>query len=753
MRSILWGGVLAAGAAVVFSSTLATGGAASAASEVAAVLQEADPHREPGTLGDLLERSAKIASLGKSAEGEMRKFLAADDPFWRLVAAASLLESSAQDPTAVAALDKAVRDGTPPTRLLALAVLERFPGNRTLPALAALSRTSGMDAAFRAEAAASWWRVARHPEARQILLSIVQDPAASQGARRAAVLGAAEAQGIPAVRKELERLALEPSIEGRLARSLLEKDQAVAVMGVRENPAFLGREAVLEEMVATVQKHYVDEKRVSVESLFDAVGKGIAASLDRHCEYMTPEEAKESEEMFRGEYAGVGAQVEKDEAGYIQIATAFFSGPAYNAGIRTGDRITKIEGESVQELSLTEGVKRLRGPPGSTVTIEVIRAGWQEPQKFTLARGTIQRETVFWESLPGGIGYLRLVQFGEKSYQEFSQALDALEKEGMKGLVIDLRANGGGLLDAAVSITSQFLPSGALVVYTEGRSPDYGQREEYQAGGAYYQYFARSGGQIQQFRDWLNPAEAKQRGLRPISHKIRPPYPIAILTDKSSASASEIFAGAMRAHGRAFLVGATTYGKGSVQRELPLSASRRVNDGATEQARLKITIAKYFLKDGVSIHGIGVKPDIEASVPEMEGWKFAAHLKLVTSGAFKKFFDAWYVKDKARYEQLLASGAPANDYPGYGAWAKEVAPEGLPDKDLFHLFRLELRKRIMSEIGKPFPLEIPLEEDVPLQRAMVELGAKAGIDLAAFKEYASFKDKFGQEKNPPPAPK
>lgn len=727
--------------------------AADDAESIPAILAAADPATEPGTLGDLYNRSARLAALGKPAEPALRRLLDSEKPFERLVASSALLEMAGDDPQAASVLDRSARSGS---AVLALGILERFRGARTVAVLAALAQDDALDARLRVDAAAAWWRAAGHPQARQVLADLAASPDAAPAVRRAAVLATAEAGGTAQVHAQMERIALESTLEGRLARALLARDRGVQLSAAKDNPAFLGREKVLEEIIAKVQAHYVDDRRISIESLFDAAGRGIAEGLDKHCEYLTPEEAQLREEMFRGEYAGIGAQVQKDEAGFIEIESAFFGGPAHKAGLRTGDRIVKVEGESVQELSLTEGVKRLRGPIGSSVSIEVARVGFQKPQTFTLVRGTIHRDTVFWQPLPGGIGYVRLVQFGEKSHEEFGRALDVLERDGMKGLVVDLRGNGGGLLDAAVSLTAQFLPAGSLVVYTEGRSPEYGRREEYQAGGSYYMYHAREGGQVIQVREWLNPAEARSRGVRPPAHRMRPAYPIVVLVDKASASASEIFSGAMQAHGRAVLVGSTTYGKGSVQRELPLDASRRVKDGVAEQARIKFTIAKYFLKDGVSIHGTGVKPDIEAEIPEMEGWKFAAYLKLMNEKSFQKFFDAWYLKDKARYEKLLFEGAGEAEFPGYVEWARENGPPGLPPADLFHLFRLELRKRIASEAGKPFPLELPLEEDVPLQRGIVELAGKTGLDLASVKEYAPFKDRFNGangQKNPAPASK
>lgn len=708
---------------------------ATAAQQATSILKEAIP----GDLRGISAAARKLSGIGTEALPVLRESVKKEKGPARLAAAAAVLDLAPEDGPAIAELSRCAREGTGGERTLALGILERRPGPGTLRELSALAES--LDPAGKVDAALSWWRAARDPRARRLLLSAAasEDPAV----RRAAILAAAQADGAAQVRGDLEALAFEPTAEGRFAQVLLERERLSDLLAAKENANAMGRESMLDEVIDMVQRHYVDERRVSLESLIDAAAEGIAQHLDKHCEYMTPDEVRLRQESFRGEYAGVGAQVMKDEMGYIQIETAFFGGPAYNAGIRAGDRIVKIEATSVQEVTLTEGVKLLRGEPGSKVTIEVMRAGWQKPQAFELTRGTIHRDSVFWDMLPGQIAYLRMTQFGEKTDEEMTAALDDLERRGMKALVVDLRANGGGLLDAAVSITSQFLKTGDLVTYVEGRSPDYGRREEYQAGGAYYYQRVREGGQTRTIPSWLNPAEIESRGMKLPARRMRPGYPVAILVDKGSASASEIFTGAMKAHGRAAVVGTTTYGKGSVQRELPLSRSQRVKGGGAEQARFKMTVAKYYLKDGVSIHGTGVKPDVEAAVPELEGWQFEAYRKLIVDKAFDRLLDGGYAKDKALYEKRMEEGAPADQYPGFAEWAASLKSE-VPREALFRFFMLELRKRVANERGKPFAIELPLSEDIPLQRAVVELSSKTGLDLSGVKAYAGWKEKFAR---------
>ena len=250
----------------------------------------------------------------------------------------------------------------------------------------------------------------------------------------------------------------------------------------------------------------------------------------------------------------------------------------------------------------------------------------------------------------------------------------------------------------------------------------------------------RENGQVQQRGEWLNPDEAIKRGLRPPEHRTRTPYPIAMLSDKGSASASEIFMGAMQSHGRATIVGSTSFGKGSVQRELPLANGRRVATGEVEQARMKLTIAKYYLKDGRSIHGVGVKPDAPVDLPEIEGWKFAAYQALLAAKAYPKYEEEWYAKDKALHEKRVEEGAGPDAYPGFEAWAKSVEKEkgGLSRQDLFRFFRWETMKKVVADRGKPFPLSLPIDEDVQLQKAIAVLAGKTGLDLAGIPEYQSF---------------
>ena len=244
--------------------------------------------------------------------------------------------------------------------------------------------------------------------------------------------------------------------------------------------------------------------------------------------------------------------------------------PAYRAGLQTGDRIIKIDGLATKDLQLSDAVKRMRGKPGSKVTITVAREGWSEPKDVELVREQIRVQSVRAHDLGGGIAYIKLRQFQEQSPGDMATALEKAAKAGMKALVLDLRNNPGGLLTAAVEVTEEFVDDGKLVVYTEGRVRNQNMRFSAHAKKSY------------------------------------PNLPMVVLVNQGSASASEIVAGALQDWGRAIVVGTPTFGKGSVQTIIPLS------DGSG----LRLTTAKYYTPKGRSIHGKGIAPDIVVELPK-----------------------------------------------------------------------------------------------------------------------------------------
>ena len=270
-----------------------------------------------------------------------------------------------------------------------------------------------------------------------------------------------------------------------------------------------------------------------------------------------------------GSFGGLGIEITlKDDI--LTVVSPIEGTPAYRAGLQTGDRIIKIDGLSTKDMQLPDAVKRMRGKPGTKVTITVVREGMTEPKDYEITREQIRVQSVRSHELGDGIMYIKLRQFQEQSPHDLDTALDKFAKNGMKALILDLRNNPGGLLTAAVEVSEKFVEDGKLVVYTEGRIRNQNMRFSAHAKKAYTQ------------------------------------IPMVVLVNQGSASASEIVAGALQDYQRAMIVGTQTFGKGSVQTIIPLS------DGSG----LRLTTAKYFTPKGRSIHGKGIAPDIVVEAPK-----------------------------------------------------------------------------------------------------------------------------------------
>ncbi len=321
------------------------------------------------------------------------------------------------------------------------------------------------------------------------------------------------------------------------------------------------------EVLSIVENQYVDE--VPPKELIYSAIKGTLRGLDPHSSFLDPESYREMQVETSGSFGGLGIEITlKDDI--LTVVSPIEGTPAYRAGVQTGDRIIKIDGLSTKDMQLVDAVKRMRGKPGTKVTITIAREGWTEPKDFAIAREQIRVHSVRSQDLGGGIAYIKLRQFQEQSPGDMSGALEKAAKAGMKALVFDLRNNPGGLLTAAVEITEEFIEDGKLVVYTEGR--------------------------------------VRNQNMRFTAHakKSYPTLPMVVLVNQGSASASEIVAGALQDWGRAIVVGTQTFGKGSVQTIIPLS------DGSG----LRLTTAKYFTPKGRSIHGKGITPDIVVELPK-----------------------------------------------------------------------------------------------------------------------------------------
>ena len=318
---------------------------------------------------------------------------------------------------------------------------------------------------------------------------------------------------------------------------------------------------VFTEILSLVQSNYVDEVK-SRELIYGAV-KGMLDTLDPHTAFMTPEAFKEMQVETSGSFGGLGIEITvKDRM--LTVVAPIDGTPADRAGIQPGDRIVKIEGQLTKDLTLMDAVRKLRGPKGSKVTIGILREGILEPFEVTLVRETIEVRSVRSKDLGDGIFYVRLSSFQERTAKDLDKALEQAQKAVATALILDLRNDPGGLLNQAVAVSDIFLDKDQLIVYTQGRLKNQDLRFTAEHSTGY------------------------------------PKWPMVVLVNGGSASASEIVAGALQDWKRAVILGTKTFGKGSVQTVIPLS------DGSG----LRLTTAKYFTPRGRSIHGIGITPDI-----------------------------------------------------------------------------------------------------------------------------------------------
>lgn len=601
-----------------------------------------------------------------------------------------------------------------------------------------------------------------------------------------AALALAECGNVEAAKAVLSRLKHEPTERGRRAAALLEQEALLGKLehfgGVsstdelvkmrdRQLESLKGElEALraqlragvpqggggggvdlegadmLSEIVKRLREQYVDESKVSPQKLLDAMASGMVDGLDPFSSYMSEESLKEFNTSIQQQYGGVGAVVQMDrKTGYLTIQRPIYGNPAHKAGLRTLDRILEVEGQSTKGKRVDELVTLLKGPPGTPVRVLVQPFLGGEQRTISIVRNQITLESTRYDLLPGQIGYVQLGQFGQLATREIEAALVALEGQGMKGLILDLRGNPGGLLSAAVEIADKFLDDDKLIVYAEGRKGTrYGARQD-------------DGG----------PQIAARRRMQP-KH---PDYPLVVLVDENAASASEIVAGALQAHGRAQLVGRQTFGKGSVQNVFPLESTG-------EKAALRMTIAYYFLPDGRCIHrerepeawkaqerirfeierwkqeGIineaqakelleknspppgGVEPDFRVDPLELTPAQQKAYGTILDLQLLEDYIQANWVAHRERLHQLAQwDGFDPKAYPQFDAlWANvqekldATSRAAIDEAGLRMLVRSYVRRFAQDDLARVLPSDY--QEDRQLQAALVIMAEQVGLDVA-----------------------
>ena len=321
--------------------------------------------------------------------------------------------------------------------------------------------------------------------------------------------------------------------------------------------------AVFNNVLSIVEKNYVEP--VDDKKLIEGAINGMLSSLDPHSNYLDPDTFKEMQVETKGTFGGLGIEITIKD-GFVTVVSPIEGTPAYRVGIQPGDKIVKIEGKSTKNMNLVDAVKLMRGPKGSKITITVFRAGMARPEDYTITRDVIKIQSVRSKLLEEGIGYVKVASFQEGTDKDLHDAMEKFRKQGkIRGIVLDLRNNPGGLLDQAVKVSDEFLDKG-LIVYTDGRVEN--QKMRFEATTTATKTFEK--------------------------------YPMVVLVNGGSASASEIVAGALQDQDRALILGTQTFGKGSVQTIIPLE------DGSG----LRLTTARYFTPKGRSIQVKGITPDI-----------------------------------------------------------------------------------------------------------------------------------------------
>jgi carboxyl-terminal processing protease len=346
------------------------------------------------------------------------------------------------------------------------------------------------------------------------------------------------------------------------------------------------------DVLAVVEQAYVVP--VDNKKLIEAALQGMMTALDPHSNYLPPEGFEDLQERTSGEYSGVGLTITA-EGGLVKVISPMDDSPAARAGVQAGDVISAIEGQNAAGLTVTQVSEKLRGAMGTQVTVTFLRDG-EEPREVTLTREVIKVESVT-SRMEGDFGYLRISTFNENTGRELTAAIEKIKRDhpAVKGFVLDLRNNGGGLLTAAIDVSDAFLERGEIVSQ-RGRKPDQIER-----------YAARPG-------------------------DLTGGLPLVVIINYGSASASEIVAGALKDQERATLVGLTSFGKGSVQTVIPLGGGR---DGA-----LSITTARYYTPSGASIQKIGIEPDLEVARSEAEARIVSRSSFIYSEAAYSTALDA-----------------------------------------------------------------------------------------------------------------
>lgn len=686
-----------------------------------------------------------------------------------LAAAAALQELKQNDlygKDVLELLTPVAGDESPELRGAALALLgeERCFNTRVLPDVQKLVEKNASDElvapAARVEACVSLWKIGTDKQratAKNTLLQFLQSSEQPLRVRGALALAEINTEGGPAW-QVLREIQNEPTENGRRARLYLKREEErrqfdqllsrlVEKQGVGSGAGDDSKFQVLNEIMQRVHLQHIRGREVKDEELLESAAKGMLLGLDPHSTYFTSAEFQRFFFDLNREYGGIGAFVNFDQDNDFSITRPIYSGPAYSAGLLSGDKILEVDGWPTADHTSDEIISRLKGRPDTTVTIKVFRPGWTEAQDFTIVRKEIQVPSVDYTMLPGDIAYIGLLNFSANTSQELDVALEDLLPQQPKGIVLDVRYNTGGYLTAARDVVEHFVAGRKLVVYTEGPAEP------------------------------RHPYETRDRAVTDL--------PIAILTNGMSASASEILSGSMQDLKRAVIIGERTYGKGSVQTMYPIRSNPPEpfddlnQDGIWEEGEpftdkngngkydigphIKLTVAKYYLpsercvnkeydKDGKLVDtSWGVMPDtvIEplGRKPE-DAWKNAAIVDLLKNYVFRDYVKQNLPSHKELFLQLAeGDDGDCSKYPGFDAFYQGLDTH-LDKDDVRKWIRFEVRAQVSDLRKKVYPGNRALgdpQEDVQLQEAVRQLLAKSQIDIRSIPAYSKvLKIQFGE---------
>jgi C-terminal peptidase prc len=586
-------------------------------------------------------------------------------------------------------------------------------------------------------------------------------------------LALAEIGSMEKAKKILQEIQRDPTPEGRLASAYLQLDAQNRVMEskLKSKPRNTGSYKpsddldLIEEVLEKVLERHVQGKEFAApemrEELIEAACDGMLRRLDPHSNFFTQEEHERWNMDLQRDYGGIGAYV--DQVGEEKIFTVtrpIYSGPAYEAGLRSRDQILKVDGwETTGVKDINDIIARLKGPPDTDVTVTVFRRGWTEPKDFKLERKRIVIPSVAAEMFPGNIGYVEVLTFARETPVEVFKSVSDLKQRGMKGLVLDLRENTGGYLEVAQALVGIFCGPNKPVVRTEGPQP---QDTQSYVTPPLQQYF-----------------DDKDK------------LPMTVLVDGVSASASEILTGCLKYYGRATVVGEHTYGKGSVQTPMaPVTRDERFQDlngtgeydvGEPFNDRnnngkwdvgpfLKITTGRYYLPDGTTpdrqydkdgrvltqeidgkkyIKG-GIHPDVMVTLDQPDLWKEQEFAKLLEKSVdrrratvFHGYLDDHYEANRDLFVRLAEGDRHDwNRYPDFDAFYDSLHTR-LTKEDVRFYLRYYLRERVCDDRQKPFPgqgawILGDYQEDNQLQAALKIVLEKLGKKPADYPEYDSF---------------